>query len=277
MQYTIVFAMKFTIIFLFALLYIHILSRYGMKDTSLGNAELNAKPIFSLLDKVNKKDIAKNLFHRDDPDVVRALTQFATANIDRIKERYKLDPRYSKDFATLMQKIKKTDTNPKFHGISDYKNYIYKVTTANRLDFIHLDPTVKNKLIEDFVGDIQSYLVQKGILSEKPSAAAIAQKVSSIEHTIPEEKFLLGNTHGSMDTDATVSVAEVSNMPKEFIKTGNKIPKDTKDNMHTHMLLFGILLILCSVALALTLCVAVAYHIAKKKHQSDISYSIGLM
>ena len=49
----------------------------------------------------------------------------------------------------------------------------------------------------------------------------------------------MGNTHGSMDSDATVSVAEVSNMPKEFIKiSGNNMPKDIKDYAYTHVIIW---------------------------------------
>ena len=292
MQYTIVFLMKFIITLSFALSCIHILNRYSMSDTALGNTGRNIKPISSsLFDEVKEKfkDIDKESLHRDDPDVVTTITKYITTNIDRIKENYKLDAKYSMDNVQFMtDKEKKYINSPNFHRISDVDNkYFINQIIDKKLDLlspklqenivalINADSTIEKKAIEHFIRHAKN-LVRKGILFEKPSAAAMAQKLSSIKNTIPEKKFLLRSTHGSMDIDATVSVDEASNMLKKFIKiSGNNMLKDTKDNMYTHMSLFGILLIICSVTLAL--CVAATYHIAKNKHQSDISYSIGLM
>ena len=91
----------------------------------------------------------------------------------------------------------------------------------------------------------------------------------------------LTNSMENMGIRATKSTESLNNYKKTTVferfnkfKFFKNLRKDTKDRTRTHISVFGIIVVICSVAATLALCMTVVYHITKKKKQPDISYSV---
>ena len=104
-------------------------------------------------------------------------------------------------------------------------------------------------------------------------AGAVDASKSNIRHSLEANEFVAG----AVDASKIRPFNMIENLKQS--RLASEVPKIFKDmHDHTHMSLFAILVIVCSVVTTLALCITAAYHITKKKQQSDIAYTtIGLI
>ena len=280
MQYNIVFVMQFVIIYLLILLLCTLMySVYDMTDTVLGNAGLNAKPIHKyefIQVKKRIKSIDKQARYRNSDDVVNMIKQYANKNIDDIKEGFIWDIKYSlvkKGFLTDIQKeCAKNKRN--YHKISDkmLQYYINELEIIKGMDFDtyevffivkkFIDKDTNENVIAHFVRHAQNYLVKEGTLRPKPWYKVIGKKIKKIIPSAFNTNGILKEKH---------ELAKITDKLNTLILQ-KQIHLDMKDLMHTHISLFGVLFIVCSVTATFTLCVTVAYWmVCKNKHDSTYS------
>ena len=181
-------------------------------------------------------------------------------------------------------------------------------------DTVNNDPNIEKMLKTRLLTHAQDYLVSKGILKPKKTALTTGiKKMKKItpKVNIPRQhsKPIVAGTLQSEQSDKAVLTTGIDKIKK--IVTKFKIPtkyykpistvagtlaglgtiggisyevgkanamknisKDIKDSTHTHMTLFGILVIVCSMVATFAVCVSIVYHITKKKQQLDMAYSV---
>ena len=292
-QYNIVFTMKFIIIcILFVLSYI-LQSIYGMIDTALGNAGLNVKPIHNSYFTEVKKIVGtmdKNLRYRNNKEVVDVIKEYANENKHSIKVSYMWDIAYSlykdkfltckrnqfKKYPEFFNKIPKKE----LQYYKDNLKEIMKMDVNSEKVFsdlnevIDTDSELNKKLIPYFVTHAQNYLIKKGIIKSMKFniAKRIQNKLNEFINSKTAEHYK--PIEGALGIAGVLWIAGIGGSFYEIGKE-NAMKNMTKDikNTHTHTL-FSVLLILCSVAATLVLCVTVAYHITKKKQQHNITYTV---
>ena len=290
--------MKFTIIILLALLCMHTLSVYGMKDKALVNAkkkEMHEK--FQQL-QTNIERIGKNLDYNNEK-VNQKINNFVNANMDDMVKAYSKEIKKSLKTTGFFEYAKTKTSNSvpeKYNLISknelEYykeklegfrtKNIYRKDMSINLSNAIENDPETKKNAINYSIIFVKTLLVERGILKPKPNT-----KVSIINRMKSKIKGLMTKLrvteHSKPIMMAGAGLSAIAGIGGISYGIGHanamkNMTKDIKDHTSPHMSLFGILVILCSVVATLALCVIVAYHIMKKREQPDISYSvIGLM
>ena len=281
-----------------------ILCGYGITNTALGNAGLNVKPVYiSYFEEL--QDIIKNMhqgvYYRSNENFGDTIKQHTINNIHDIKSIYKQDMKYSlcntgflKCKGSLFKKNLKS-----YHKLTDLELEIYqsqfsklkkksvedKVLLTAIENFFDTVPSIKNRAIAHFIIHAQNYLVQQGILNPK-QYRALDEVVNNIKNTRHKELTkTLANIRKNVDSSSSVSrvlgmlsglltIVGIGGLSYEVGKKNTimNMTRDIKDN--THMSLFGILSITCSVTVTLVLCMAVAYHIINKKKPDDIVYNV---
>ena len=134
-------------------------------------------------------------------------------------------------------------------------------------NFIDRDKDTNEKAIAHFVRYAQNYLVKEGTIQSEPWHKVIGKKIRKIILSLDTNRILKAKHEFAKITDKLKTL---------ILQKG--MPLDMKDLMHTHMSLFSVLFIVCSVVATFALCVTVAYWIVYKKKQHDITYTVmGLM
>ena len=172
--------MELVITVLFVFLCIYTLGKYDIKDTTLGNAGLSARPGFTYLFNQARH---KGVHYRNSKELDDAIKQYAEKNIEFIKISYRWDIEYS-----LCQKIFLICTGSQFsknfgiyHKLPDNALQYYidqldsikgtHVNTKKVYDeisnVIKADLYTHNKIIAHFVMHAHDYLVKDGILQFK--------------------------------------------------------------------------------------------------------------
>ena len=287
--------MKLVTMLLIAELCVLILCVYDMKDTVLGNTGLNVKPMlefdFDLL-KYKIDCVDEGLRYRNSKEVVDAIKQYVEDDIDNMKLDYKRDVTYSlykakfltytgDDYKKYPEEYHRMSNRKLKYYISKLRRkYIKKDADSKKVSkkvdkVVDDDPDTKKKLIKHFAKHAQNYLVKEGILYEPMSIAEIEKELEYMKNGGMQE--LLSDMHNK----AVSSASEVNGVSEAkrrlnvlFLKLrrlDNERPKDIKQTTYTHMLLFDILVIVCSVVATLALCITIAYHITKK--QLNIAYT----
>ena len=257
---------------------IHLLDEYGMTDTVLGNVGWNDKLMQHDFIKIKNtiEGIKKRKRYYNSKKIHNVLKQYA-------KKIYPIDiyPIEHVKYGLVKNNFL-TDTGNKYnmkvyHEIPNDKLEYYINELSDNIEgmdvssedvSIAIDKVLKNDIYtennarKDFIKEAQNYFVKKGTIQfKKPSIFnRFISKLKATEHIKP-----IGVVTGT--------VLGLGGVAYEIGKA-NAMKNITKDmNDHVHMTLFGILVIVCSVAATLALCVTVAYHITNKKQQSDITYS----
>ena len=148
----------------------------------------------------------------------------------------------------------------------------------NLNNVIKNDPKTEKNTKEHIIRLHKAYLVKQGILKPKPNIMfRVINKMKSEMKGLVSKLKVTERYKPVVITGAGLSaIAGIGGISYAIGKENaiKNMTKDIKDHMHTHMSLFGVLVILCSVAATLALCMVVAYHIKKKKKQPNITYSV---
>ena len=140
-------------------------------------------------------------------------------------------------------------------------------------EFIHAGSNAKKNLIKKIIK--HNYLLKESMLAKKLNKQALdtgIEKKSIFKFKIPTKYFkpitAVAGTLAGLGTIGGISyeVGKANAM--------KNISKDIKDSTHTHMTLFGILVIVCSVVATFAVCVSIVYYITRKKQQLDMAYSV---
>ena len=240
--------MKFTIIIVFALSCIHTLNRYGIKDTILGNAGLNTKPIYYLhFEKIEKmiKKMGTGLDYNNEK-VNNAIIEYVIKFLDNVKHSYIYDIQYSLYKANFLKDYKgDIDKSKSYHKIpisieyfDKYFRDIKNIDVSNSKVYdklytaFYMNSDVIPPAIAHFIKYIKAYLVNKKILkSEKLNTAITTDKeiVNKIVKTLilknnaieakkesrQIEKLRLAKIVKPLDKDAKASGLQLTNSAKQ--------------------------------------------------------------
>ena len=290
-MYNIVLVMQLFIHVVCVYVCIHMLGEYGITDTTLGNAGRNSKPIYNVFfdNKDTIENINKEDRYRNSDEVHGALRNYAQNNMDTMKTYYTGDLKYNLVKAGVLTdkgKIYNNNNMKVYHKIPWYKLQYYIDKLPNDIkgkdvrskdvldtinDVLKNDEYTNEKVIKHYITHAQNYFVQKGTIQSELRGKynKFISKLKATKHIKPIAAV----------TGTVLGLGGIGGVAYEIGRANAmNITKDMNDHMHTHMTLFGILVIVCSVAATLALCVTVAYHITNKQQQPDIAYSvIGLM
>ena len=269
---------------------------------------LHLKTIENKIQKMGKS------FDYDNEKVKNVIIEYTIKNINNIKHCYTWDIQYSLYKEKFLNDIKGHYINEsEYHKIplnikyfDTYFDKIKKRDVSERMVYDKLrknfynNPNAILPAIAHFIKHVKAYLINEGILKSEKLSIEIEKDKKIIKAL---EKLRLENSAKHPENEAEtlnevpwektyehVNKVGVKGMFLQKTSTKHKLDsivtffdifnnkkiryEDINDHMHPHMSLFSVLSILCSVAATFALFVTVAYHITKKKHQSDTTYTV---
>ena len=206
--------------------------------------------------KINKIDVNRHniyeFIEKDKDTEKKAMEHFVTCTQDYFIQK-----------GILQSKQPNTVIAEKVSDTSDTKNIMHE----------ELAQTLTT--VEGSTTKVPTNVPRQTSRKKRSASEAGLVKMSKFKNSVKAHKKALVTIPEQTNSGKRSASEELVDICSKFKKILLETDKDTNENVHpnSHMLLFHILLILCSMAITVALCVTTAYYITKKK-QHNMSYTV---